>query len=119
MLALLADENFDNDVIRGVRRREPRIDVVRVQDVGLDGVDDRLVLEWAAREGRVVLSHDKWTMIAEAYKLLDEGRPMAGLIEVAIGIGMGHAIDEIVLLALYGEPAELSGQVHYVSKPPR
>jgi hypothetical protein len=35
VLAFLADENFDGDIVAGVRRHCPAIDLVRVQDVGL------------------------------------------------------------------------------------
>ncbi|WP_016951836.1 hypothetical protein [Anabaena sp. PCC 7108] len=42
MLKLLADENFDNTIVRGLWRRNPNIDIVRVQDVGLLGEDDPL-----------------------------------------------------------------------------
>jgi Domain of unknown function (DUF5615) len=48
MLKLLADENLDNTIIRGLFRRNPTLDIVRVQDVGLSGKDDPTVLEWAA-----------------------------------------------------------------------
>jgi hypothetical protein len=56
MLRLVADENFNNNIVRGLLRREPDLDIVRVQDVGLSGVDDPTVLEWAAQEGRVLLA---------------------------------------------------------------
>ena len=29
------DEDFDNDILRGVLRRLPNLDIVRAQDVGL------------------------------------------------------------------------------------
>jgi Domain of unknown function (DUF5615) len=48
MLKLLADENFDNTIIRGLFRRNPTLDIVRVQDVGLSGKDNPTVLEWTA-----------------------------------------------------------------------
>jgi predicted nuclease of predicted toxin-antitoxin system len=54
-MKLLADENFDNNIIRGLLRRNPDIDIVRVQDVGLSGKDDPTVLEWAAQENRILL----------------------------------------------------------------
>ncbi|MDZ8137027.1 MAG: hypothetical protein RM049_17245 [Nostoc sp. DedQUE04] len=44
MLRFLADENFNNQVIRGVLRRNCNIDIVRVQDVGLTEADDPTVL---------------------------------------------------------------------------
>ena len=53
MLLLAADENFNNDIVRGLLRQRPELDIVRVQDVGLSGADDVAVLEWAAQEGRV------------------------------------------------------------------
>ena len=58
VLRFLADEDFDNDIVRGMLRRLSRMDIVRVQDVGLSGALDPRVLEWAAREGRVLLTHD-------------------------------------------------------------
>lgn len=44
MLRLLADENLDGNIARGVMRRVRGADVVRVQDVGLTGADDPTVL---------------------------------------------------------------------------
>ena len=67
MLRLLADENFNHDLIRGVLRRLPSLDLIRVQDAGLREADDPAILEWAARERRVVLTHDANTMPAFAY----------------------------------------------------
>lgn len=63
MLPLLADENFNNDIVRGTWRKEPGLDIVRVQDVGLSGADDATVLAWAADNGRVLLTHDVSTRI--------------------------------------------------------
>ena len=50
MLSFLADENFNNDIIRGVVRRDRSIGIVRVQDVGLSGLGDPEVLQWAAEK---------------------------------------------------------------------
>ena len=55
----LADENFDNDILRGILRRVAGFDVVRAQDVaGVSGLDDPAVLAWATTNDRVVLTHD-------------------------------------------------------------
>jgi predicted nuclease of predicted toxin-antitoxin system len=67
MLLLVSDENFNNDIVRGLLRRNPVLDIVRVQDVGLRGADDPDILEWAANENRVVLTHDAATMAGFAY----------------------------------------------------
>ena len=63
MTRFLADENFNNQIVRGILRQAPSIDIVRVQNVGLSGVDDPTVLAWAAETGRIVLNHDVASMI--------------------------------------------------------
>lgn len=34
MLKFLADDNFNNQIVRGVLRQNPHVDIVRAQDVG-------------------------------------------------------------------------------------
>ena len=50
MLGLLADENFNGDIMRALLLRQPDLDILRVQDVGLAGVGDPDILAWASRE---------------------------------------------------------------------
>jgi len=57
-MRLLSDENFNGAILRGLIRRLPKLDVVRVQDVGLRQTDDATILEWAANEDRILLTHD-------------------------------------------------------------
>ncbi len=64
MLRFVADENFNQNIIRGLLRRKPDIDIVFIQNVGLSGANDPTVLEWAAQEGRVLLTHDVSTIHA-------------------------------------------------------
>ncbi len=45
MLRLATDENFNMRIVSGVLRRLPEADIVRVQDAGLKGADDPIVLE--------------------------------------------------------------------------
>ena len=48
MLRLVSDEDVHDDIIRGLRRREPTLNIVRVIDVGLNHTPDPVILEWAA-----------------------------------------------------------------------
>ena len=70
MLRLLSDENFNGDIIRGLFLRQPDIELLRVQDVGLREVDDPEILCWAAANDRIVLTHDRATMPDFAYERL-------------------------------------------------
>jgi predicted nuclease of predicted toxin-antitoxin system len=74
MLLLVSDENFNNDIVRGLLRRKPDLDIIRVQDVGLRSQDDLTILEWAAQERRVVLTHDAATMTYFAYERVRAGK---------------------------------------------
>jgi predicted nuclease of predicted toxin-antitoxin system len=62
MFRLLADENLNNNIFRALLRQKPDLDIVRVQDVNLSGADDPTILEWAAQQGRALLTHDASTL---------------------------------------------------------
>jgi predicted nuclease of predicted toxin-antitoxin system len=79
VIRFLVDEDFNNDLVRGVLRRLPAADVVRVQDLGMRGATDDAVLERAASEERIVLTHDVATLIGKAHERVREGRPMPGV----------------------------------------
>ena len=114
MIPLAADENFNADIVRGLLRRQPGLDVVRLQDAGLSGIDDPAVLEWAAREGRVLLTHDVSTMTRYAYDRVREKLPMPGVFEVGRSVPVGRAIDDLLLIAECSLPGEWEGQVRYL-----
>ena len=114
MIRLLADENFNNNIVRAVRIRAPDVDIVRVQDVGLSGADDPTVLDWAAQHRRVLLTHDVSTITAFAYDRVREGEPMPGVFEVGRTVALRSAIDDILLLATCSVDGEWEGQVRYL-----
>jgi hypothetical protein len=58
----LADEDLDSDIIDGLRLREPAIDVLDVKEAGLRATKDLALLELAAPQDRIVISHDWRTM---------------------------------------------------------
>lgn len=109
-----AHANFNNDIVRGLLRRNPELDIVRVQDVGLRGEEDAVILEWAAKEGRVVLTHDAATMAYFAYERVKAGLSMPGVIEVADDLPLGQVIDDILLMAENSERNEWEGRVIYL-----
>lgn len=110
----LADENFNNDIVRGLRRSNQGIDIVRAQDAGLGGIDDATLLAWAAQHGRLVLTHDVSTMTAHAYSRMLKGESMPGLFEVRRGSPVRAIIDDILLVTECSLPGEWEGQVRYL-----
>ncbi|MCB0197289.1 MAG: DUF5615 family PIN-like protein [Anaerolineae bacterium] len=114
MLPMLADENFNNNIIRGVLRRKPNADIIRVQDIGLSGADDPRVLEKAAQENRVLLTHDVSTITKYAYERLEAGQSMSGVFEVSRTAPIGSVIEDIVLLIECSLENEWAGQIIYL-----
>jgi hypothetical protein len=114
MLRLAADENFNNNIVRGLLHRQPELDIVRIQDVGLSGADDPTALEWAARENRVFLTHDASTITKYAYERVRAGQPMPGVFEASRDVPAGRAIEDILLLAVCSLDGEWEGQVRYL-----
>ena len=110
MLRLLADENFNGDVVRGLLRRQPDLEIVRVQDVGLAGADDPDILAWAAENNRIILTHDRATMADYAYARVAVGEAMAGVFIVNDRFPVGQAVDEIMLTVACSEQIEWSGR---------
>lgn len=88
--------------------------MVRAQDAGLSGAQDPEVLEWAAREGRVLFTHDTSTMTRHAYDRVRAGLAMPGLFEVPQSLPVGHAIDDVVLIAELSLEGEWANQVRYL-----
>jgi hypothetical protein len=114
MLSLAFDENFNNDILRGLRRRVPALDCLRAQDAGLAGHDDPTVLNWAADEGRVLFTHDVSTMTRHAYERVQGRQAMPGVFEVSRSIPLSQAIEDILLIAECSMEGEWEGQVRYL-----
>jgi hypothetical protein len=115
MLRFLADENFNGRIVRGLLRRIPQLDLVRAQDLEiLYQATDPVLLQWAADEQRVVVSHDISTMAYHAYERVRGWQPMPGLFEVHPDLPVGQAIEDLFLIATASLPGEWEGQVRFL-----
>lgn len=88
--SLFTDENIHPDVVAGLRMRGK--DVRTVEDEGLRGRDDVVILQRAHATGRVVVTHD-----SDFGKLaVQAGEPYIGI----LFLRPGHISSEFVLGAL-------------------
>ena len=113
MLRLLTDEDIHGDIIAGLCRRQPGLDLVRVEHVGLRHTPDAVILEWAAQHGRVVVSVDKKMLAVHAWERVARGLPMPGVAILRTLLSIGQAINELELVAVAGTPGDLQDQVIY------
>ena len=100
--------------MRGVRRRISDLDSRTVQEVDLPETSDPVILDWAATQGRVVITHDHRTMRPCAEDRLKAGRSMAGLIWVPQTAALGQIIDDLVLIAGATTAEEWNGTIVFL-----
>src|SRR5438105_14604057 len=113
-LRLATDENFDHDILRELLRQRPDLDLLRVQEVGLLHADDPVILQWAAQEDRILLTHDKKTMTKYAYDRLRADQPMPGVLVVNREAAIGKIVEDILTQLEASLAGEWEGQVKYV-----
>ena len=75
---------------------------------------DTVILDWAAREGRILLTHDFKTMIGLAYGRVRQGLPMPGVFAVRQTLPAGPAIEDLLILIECSLDGEWEGQVRHL-----
>jgi len=85
-----------------------------MQDAGLGGADDPSVLEWAAQEGRILLTHDVTTITRYAYEHVEAGRRMPGVFEISQPFVIIRIVEDILLLVDCSLEAEWEGKILFL-----
>ena len=113
-MRLLAEEDFRGVLTRTLRRRLPTLDLITASEAGLLERHDRLVLAWAAEQGRVLLTSDRSTMPGYAYERVRAGLGMPGVVVVRQRLPVALAVDELLILIECSLEDELENQVRYL-----
>lgn len=92
------DEDFNGEIVAGLRRKRPGIDVLSAKDAGLLHAPDPDVLAYAADHGRILLSHDITTMPIHFDTFILSGRESPGLMLIAQEMPIGRAIDAVLFV---------------------
>lgn len=95
-------------------RRLPDIDLLRVRDARRIGRSDAEILDWAAAEERVLVTHDARTVPSAAAARVRTGLRMPGEIVIDDLAGARAVIDDVMLLAELGTPDDLRDCVVFV-----
>lgn len=114
MLRLISDEDVHDDIVRGLRRREASLDIVRAFEVGLDHTPDPIILTWAASHERVLITGDLNTMVGFAWARVRAGQPMPGVVALLENNAIGRVIEDILLIAIGCAPEEMRDQVLFI-----
>lgn len=109
-----ADADLNFGIVTAVRRREPAIDFASSDESGLRGIGDPEVLERMAIGHRVLVSHDRRTMLNCFRERLASGRSSPGLLVVAQDAPIPPVVETVILLWAAMDPAELLNQARHL-----
>lgn len=99
MTAFLVDQNFNEKILDGLTRHDATLEFTHVRNVDLAAAPDPKILEWAAEQELVLLTHDRKTIPLFAYARVSADLPMPGVFLVDDQMPIGQAIDELLLAA--------------------
>src|SRR3989442_1875302 len=93
----LADYDFNAEIVDGLLRRESSIDIKPGFEAGLQGISDPDVLDKAADDGRVLVTHDHRTMPRHFAEFVSH-RQSPGVLIIPQRIEIAAAIHELLLI---------------------
>jgi Domain of unknown function (DUF5615) len=108
-----ADENLNAKIIAGLLRREPSLDFQTAKTAVILGLADPEVLAIAARERRILVSHDRETMPAHFGRFISSSTS-AGLLIVSQKLDLREAIEQILLIWAASEAEEWTNQLGFL-----
>ena len=114
MIRFAADHNLNDAIVNALIREIPLLDIVCVRDVGLADAKDSEILEWAAKQGRIVVTHDKNTMPDFAAQRIRADQRMSGIIVAMANAPIGRIIADLLLIVECSTPAEWEDRIEYL-----
>jgi predicted nuclease of predicted toxin-antitoxin system len=97
-MKFLTDEHVSLALVRGLLRQKPDLDVIPLRDTELLGKDDPTILEWAANQGRIVLTQDVSTLPDFAYERVAKELPMPGVFVLRRKASLAQLIENLILI---------------------
>jgi hypothetical protein len=108
-----ADENLRRAIVLGVRRREPGVSFVEAFQAGTVGKQDPAVLRIAARENRILVSHDVRT-IPRHFRQFIAQHASPGVILIPQKLALKSAIEDLVTIYRASEAEEWLNQIRFL-----
>jgi hypothetical protein len=108
-----ADADLNANIVFGTLRAEPTIDFQSAVAAGLRGRPDPEVLAIAAREGRILLTHDHKTMPQHFADFIGSNS-CPGVFVIPQDVPVVEAIDELVMIWAACEAEEWTNRICYL-----
>ena len=114
LIRFQADADLQYQIVAAVREQEPAIDFASAVDSQLKGLPDPEVLDLAANRGRILITHDRRTMVNHFRTHLKEGKSSPGVFLVSQFAALGPVVEAIVLVWAASEPSDWENQVRHL-----
>jgi Domain of unknown function (DUF5615) len=110
----LADEDLRFEIVLAARRLEPAVDFPTVIELGRAGLSDSDQLDFAYREGRILVSHDVNSLRALADARIADGRGVRGVLLTAQRNPSRDVAETIVLIWAASDATEWVDRVVFI-----
>jgi len=108
-----ADANLNQIILLAARRRESALDFQTATEAGLSGVNDPEVLAHAAREGRILVTHDRKTMPRHFLTFITTATS-AGVLIIPQHLPVAAVVDDLLLIWYATEAEEWINQIRFL-----
>jgi predicted nuclease of predicted toxin-antitoxin system len=110
----LLDEDLHTGIIKGLQAREPAVDILDTKTAGLRTRKDPALLELAAQQDRILVTHDRNTMTRFFMDRIALGKPNPGIFIVPQTSAIGEIIESLLLIWAASQPDEWRDQIVYL-----
>ena len=114
MIRFQADADLDFDIVLAVSRRERAVDFASAAEGGVVGLSDPEVLEIAAQQDRILITHDRRTMPSHFRDRLDRGLESPGVFIVSQFEPIGPVVEVLMMVWSASDPAEWRNQIRHL-----
>jgi hypothetical protein len=111
------DQNMSRAILVALQQAYPEHEFVYVRETEYNDAPDETLLEEAAKQGIIIITHDKRTLVGFAYDRIRAGLPMPGVIAVKQLTSIGVAIRHLVFLIGAGESSDFDKLVWHIPLP--
>ena len=108
-----ADADLDQTIVAALLRREPRLDFQTASAASLAVLNDVEVLGVAARDGRILVSHDSRTMPHHFATFL-QSQTSTGLLIVPQHLPLAAVVEDLLLIWSASSPEEWVNRICYL-----
>lgn len=113
-MRFLADENFNNDILRAPKRLYPDLEITRIQDTPMLRSDDPAILESIAETDIILLLHDVNTMTKHFYERVNKNKILLTVMLLHTERPLNESIEALQLVIEASEFEAWRGQLRFL-----